>query len=362
MKRDDSVSIAKGIAIILMVFGHSIYDCYVNDYLILIRMPLFFIMSGYLFKEKYTTEPYTFINKRIKGIYIPLVKYSLLFLFLHNIFFIIGIYNDIYIDSGDVSRLYAPIDFIKKGFRIITSMQSYDRLLGGYWFIHSLFWGSLIFFFIKKTLNNSIISLILLLVSSYVFNYYNIAIPYFRINWLCLYAAFFIMIGHVYKKNNFNIHLNNYFLIAGLIFIGIIAYISPTSMTNCKHFQLLPYSTAAIIGTFIILRISNHIMYKNNTLSKILIWIGGQTFAILTWHMLSFKIISIIIILIYKEPFYRLAETLTINDYLVKGWWIAYWIIGVTIPILLNYSISNLNNKVLLLNKIIKQKNSNHLI
>ena len=97
-------------------------------------------------------------------------------------------------------------------------------------------------------------------------------------------------------------------------------------------------------------------MYKNNALSKLLIWIGGQTFAILTWHMLSFKIVSAIIIFIYNEPYYRLAETLTMNDYLIKGWWITYWIIGVTVPLLLNYSISKFKNKVLSLDKNNKSK------
>ena len=141
---DNSVSIAKGIAIILMVMGHASYPCYFNDFLTIIRMPLFFVMSGYLFKDKYLHNSIDFFKKKVRGIYIPYVKYCLLFIILHNQFFRVGIYNDSFIDVADVSRLYSIKDFVYRGFRILSSMTHYDRLLGGYWFLHTLFFASLI--------------------------------------------------------------------------------------------------------------------------------------------------------------------------------------------------------------------------
>lgn len=42
-KRDNSVTIAKAIAIILMVMGHSGCPDGINHYLGMIRMPLFFL-------------------------------------------------------------------------------------------------------------------------------------------------------------------------------------------------------------------------------------------------------------------------------------------------------------------------------
>ena len=351
MIRDNSVSIAKGIAIILMVFGHSIYNCYINDFLVLIRMPLFFIMSGYLFKNKYIFDCKSFINKRVKGIYWPLVKYSLIFLLLHNIFYNLGIYNNLYIDSGDVSRIYEPIDFLKKGIRIITSMTSYDRLLGGYWFLHSLFWGSIIFYFIKKATKPNYSILLLLLTICIASNYLNLSIPYFRINSLSLFAAFFIMFGHIYKTNNYKWHTNIFFIIISIIFIIIIAYTMPTNMVACKWFQIIQYSLAAIMGTLVIFRISNGIYKQNTVLSNFLNWVGGQTFAILTWHMLCFKVVSLIIIYIYNEPYHRLAETLTMEDFSRKGWWIGYWIIGIIIPLLINQLEIKLKNRIKILIK-----------
>ena len=54
--RDNSISIAKGIAIILMVLGHAQCPELLNRYLSMMRMPLFFFMSGYCFKIKYMDD------------------------------------------------------------------------------------------------------------------------------------------------------------------------------------------------------------------------------------------------------------------------------------------------------------------
>lgn len=48
-KRNDTLSIVKAIGIILMVIGHSGCPKYLNDYLYMFHMPLFFFCSGYFF-------------------------------------------------------------------------------------------------------------------------------------------------------------------------------------------------------------------------------------------------------------------------------------------------------------------------
>lgn len=73
-ERNNAVTIAKAIAIILMVMGHSKCPIVINHMLDLFLMPLFFIMSGYCFKDKYLTDGIGFIKQRIKGIYLPYIK------------------------------------------------------------------------------------------------------------------------------------------------------------------------------------------------------------------------------------------------------------------------------------------------
>ena len=55
--KDSSVTIAKGIGIILMVLGHSIgeYGDYltpVRSFIYMFHMPLFFILSGFFYKPQ----------------------------------------------------------------------------------------------------------------------------------------------------------------------------------------------------------------------------------------------------------------------------------------------------------------------
>ena len=126
--RDDKVTIAKGIGILLMVAAHAGIPDIVNRFIVMFHMPLFFFMSGYCFKEKYLSPPpITFINKRLKGLYIPFVKWSLLFLLLHNVFYYLNIYNDEYGFRGRVSSLYSMKEFASRFFSWITWTRTIIR-------------------------------------------------------------------------------------------------------------------------------------------------------------------------------------------------------------------------------------------
>lgn len=60
-------------------------------------------------------------------------------------------------------------------------------------------------------------------------------------------------------------------------------------------------------------------------------FIGQNTLTILTWHFLSFKVVSLIIIKIYDLPIERLSEFPVISEYATKGWWVAYFIMAMLV-------------------------------
>lgn len=151
---NDSVSIVKAIGIILMVLGHSGCPDFLYNFIYQFHMPLFFFISGYCFKEKYINDLSVFIKRRIKGLYLPYVKYSLLFLLLHNIFFRINIYNGEYGFNGRVSELYGYDTFFIKVINIITGMFGHEQLLGGFWFLKQLLFASIISLFAIKYIRN----------------------------------------------------------------------------------------------------------------------------------------------------------------------------------------------------------------
>ena len=76
MEREKSIDILKGIGIILVIVGH-IQEYIPKNFLIYLysfHMPLFFYISGYLYKERYenlNTKDY--IKKRAKQLVYPYI-------------------------------------------------------------------------------------------------------------------------------------------------------------------------------------------------------------------------------------------------------------------------------------------------
>lgn len=132
-KHYTEISVAKGILIILMVVGHTGIPCLLGKFIYQFHMPCFFLISGFLFKEKYLDDIKSFISRKIKGLYVPFVKYSLIFLLFHNIFYKLGVY----------SNYYSLHNFKMKIFQIFTLTGS-EQLLGGYWFLKELLYASII--------------------------------------------------------------------------------------------------------------------------------------------------------------------------------------------------------------------------
>ena len=116
----------------MMCVGHT--ECYwlIINFIYLFHMPLFFIAAGYFFSKKYEQDPWLFCKKRFKGLYVPFVKWSLLFLVLHNLMFKIGILNEQYGNwENGVTHPYSLHDFCQRLVHIVFSMGGYDEFLAG---------------------------------------------------------------------------------------------------------------------------------------------------------------------------------------------------------------------------------------
>lgn len=134
-----------------MVLAHSRFSEYGNYWINMFHMPLFFFMAGYCFKDKYLSDCKEYTLRRIKGIYVPYVKWATVFLLLHNVFYSLNIYNDTYGFRGSVSHLYTLKEFAINEVHIITKMGGTEQLLGGYWFLYTFFVASILSYFVIKT-------------------------------------------------------------------------------------------------------------------------------------------------------------------------------------------------------------------
>jgi len=100
---------------------------------------------------------------------------------------------------------------------------------------------------------------------------------------------------------------------------------------------LLFFPTVCVLY-FCILTIVQWLSRKaENKSVKCIVFIGDHTIEVLTWLFLSMKLVSLMLIVIYNLPIKRLSEFPVIEEYTRQGWWIAYLIVGVAIPVIWTY-------------------------
>lgn len=330
--REERITISKGLAIIFMVVCHAGLPYHLNHFINMFHMPLFFFVSGYCFKDKYLHNSFLFIKNKVKGLYVPFIKWSLLFLLLHNVFYYCNIYNSVF---GGVN-LYFLKDFILNAARLVFTMSETEQLLGGYWFLKQLFIGSIISLFVFNFLSKRLfIGAIFVLFATIITSMANMNLPIFHITYLSFLSTFFIVMGRVYKQYKYKFEgvysslLCFILVVFGSLFCG-------RSMLSCSTTDIIPYTLFALMGIIMMLNLSHMLSLKENCLKKIILLVGDHTLEVLTWHFLSFKIVSLLLVYMYGLPFEQIACFPVIPE-LSDLYWPLYAAVGVLVPIFVVY-------------------------
>ena len=331
------ISAAKGLLIILMVIGHSGVTQTIGEPLSLLRMPCFFLISGYLFKEKYLNNTKQFVYKKIKGLYFPFVKWSLMFLLLHNIFYHLNLYN----------IKYSTNDFLSKSIQIAT-MTGSEQLLGGFWFLKELLYASIISFFVFKLLVSlklrlniatllscSILFMALALIQSFV----NFKIPTIGSKTF-LATSYFIAGTAFHRVDMLFTNLNKLKIGIVLFVVFIISSVFVKGSINSQGYIIFTYYAVSIVASISLIFLTK---YFGKHVLCILDYIGKRTLYILIFHFISFKIVSLALITIDNKPFTELASFPVIENN-SSFLWIIYSIAGVTIPLLIKLGVDNISS------------------
>lgn len=340
--KNNVLSTAKGIGIILMVIGHcGAPDCIVKG-IYQFHMPLFFFCSGFFLKNIQDRDSLLSVyKKKYKGLYLKFIFWSLLFLSLHNVFIKLNIYNDAILNWAEYP--YDTKQFLNKAIIIIFTMNGYEQLVRSFWFLKQLFLASIFISTILYITNNlirykhsNLIILIALFMLTIISKYYNWALPAIWDISLVFMSSSFYFSGYIFKKYNLLNKLNkttySFFFLSVLI-LGV--YILPwTNMLGYSYKTTIPFFIVASSGTILTLNIAQKLETYRGRL--ILYYIGKNTMIILALHMLCFKIGNMLKILIYDFPLHRLAEYQIIEDN-NSYFWVIYTIIGITIPLLFDY-------------------------
>lgn len=272
MKRNSTISIAKAVAIILMVMSHSGLPMELRAYISMFHMPLFFICSGYCFNDKYVTCFSRYAIKRIKGLYIPFIKWGVLFLLLHNVFYNIGIYNSYYGFIGHVTHLYTWKEYFTYFIEIILLINTKEMLLGGYWFLHTMFFASFIAYMVFRYININMLGFVIVLIISLLCLHLNIVIPYMNVGYMEFLAAAMIVVGREIK--NYDIQRSWLFTSICFFIVLIASIFIPRTMANVDVISIIPYVLISIIGFLMVFSVSAKFVGK---FRSVMIYIGNHT-------------------------------------------------------------------------------------
>lgn len=325
-----TISIAKGMGILLMVVGHSgCYSC-INHWLYMFHMPLFFFLSGFLFKDKYLNNKTLFLKRKIKGLYFPFVTWVIIFALLHNTLTTIHINSTYYTPDSLQNHILSAFIF------------HYDEaLVGGYWFLRELFYANIIaipsIYLLSRLHYHWHEKPLILILSGLI-----LSIIIITIAWILSYTiadcftvsllgSSYILTGYLYSKIGKILSIWASIGIIGISFLFSLIINIDMSMlaaTGKKIFLDFPMALICIIA---IISICSVISGK---FSNILDYIGSRTLDILTFHFISMKFISLFAIFLLGLEIDVLTSHPTI-PHIGGVWWIGYSAAGLIIPIAL---------------------------
>lgn len=336
---DSSILKLRALGILLMVFGHvGAAGCNpLNNFIYMFHMPLFFFISGYCFKEKYLYECRLFFCRRIKRLYVPFILWGIIFLLLHNVFFYLNFYSYDYGFKGHGSCMYSLSDFIQKIMGTIV-MHNTEQLLGGYWFLHSLFCGTIIAWVLLKYVKSYVACIGITLFTGILCNKFNLSFFDDYVSSREISAAFLFVVGNYFSKKQIK-NFNSFYIFGCFILTlcGSVFWHYDMSSGNCSNKIYLPYLFTSVLAVWSLYSLIVKCQFGSYKASRLLCFIGSHTMEILTWHFLCFKLVSFFIVEIYGLPLARIAEFPSISEYTIKGWWGAYFLVGVFVPLIFPY-------------------------
>lgn len=345
--RNYTISIVKGIGIILMVVGHAEAPWFITNFIYTFHMPLFFIAAGYFFSRKYLNDPWTFISRRIKGLYVPFVTWAVIFLVLHNLWFKLGLLNEAYGNwTGGVTHPYTVSQFWTRLMLIFTNMSGYDEFMAGaFWFFRGLLLASVLFLLLYKLIDSrtnlrpaASVTLICLLAVAFTAFHISTGVKIKAVPngfWREVWGIFFFGIGVLYRQYEGRIREHRALFVAYFLLLCGAAWLHLSGMNNGGRFRdLWSLPVTGCLGWLMVHYMASRINRREGRLRRLLVFIGDNTLYVFILHIISFKIVSAIKIMYYGLPTEMIGCHMVIHYNNTDFFWPVYSVVGVAVPLL----------------------------
>lgn len=263
------IDIAKAIAIILMVVGHTSIPSIASDFIYAFHMPLFFIASGWTTNwNKYSFCD--FIKKRSISLLFPFFFYSVIVLFIHVHYGWMTMDEWLVKGWGDGYALwFIPVLFIAT--IIVKSLYAFRETGGG-----RLFW----------------VALVMVLSLGIDLHYYHM-----RLTWNLSsipYAVFMIVVGSEWSKLDFKFLRWIRFIVAISAFLVVLIISHYWRLDICFNniTPILPLTIGAISGSIIVFLMAKMIEKYSGKLATLFISIGKETYVIVAFSQITIMLLN----------------------------------------------------------------------
>lgn len=348
-KRNQQIDVLRGIAIMLVVWAHVPlpFGRIINFF----HMPLFFIISGYLFRGGGFEK---FIKRKIERLYIPFVSVQVLFLVFRNILVELNIYNEN--SSWTKGKIESWGGYFEELIHIFC-FDNCDLLLSPTWFLSVLFICSIMFWFIKKIVKDLKLCLVICTICmliGIILTEYEIGVDWLygreKIN-TSLVALFFYALGHNINMIGESCEKTILFIMSkkvlciGFILIGVVTLFCfdfilnmTVGMVNNAYSNVPGFLFCSILGCVLIYIVSC-VIVKIELLKRFFCLLSKYSLEIMIMHWFMAKGMSFLIIFIKSEPIEKLGYIVTLPNLNYIYYFIYFvWMLvaSITVSILIN--------------------------
>lgn len=350
-KRSVEIDLVRGLAIILMVIGHT--ETAAQGFIYLFHMAVFFMASGYLYRESAADSVASvkqYVIRKIKRLWVPYAVWTAIFSIFRNVFIDWNIYTTNPMILSEVESRYAALTPYWTGKEIILNivkgciLPGNVQVGGALWFCATLLQITVLYavidFILRRMLKREqvmiaqgIVSLVFLLIGYwcslkgiFVFGIVR------TFSFYCLYY-----LGFVFKKY-IERHFGDSAIKAALVMAGsflLLLICNPLGEIALGENDLKDplFLLVTSISGWLLLYEAAVLLKKVPFLCKTLTYIGANTLPIVIFHLLAFKIVSYIGVWRNGQKWYLVAAF----PVLYRGglWWMAYTVVGIVVPLLL---------------------------
>ncbi|MDD5999211.1 MAG: acyltransferase family protein [Lachnospiraceae bacterium] len=315
--RIEYLDIAKGIGIIIVVWFHARGPF--HSYFSLFFMPLFFLISGYLYNPNNTLS--NFIKRKFLSLYVPFVFWNLCFLFLRSL-------------NG-----FSLSHTIRFTLKVLLTLDKDGDYLGAIWFLGALFTESVLYkvldtFLSRWRYRRTFITVVFCLRAVFAFR---IDLPY-RLSRTLILGMFFAIGYLIREQYAFFLRFHTrWSVIATSIAFLLIGTLTEHTMGDNEYSSAPLFVIGALAGSYLTICLSKWIESNPHPVMRkcknLCCYLSRNSIDIVIWQFVCFRIAIAIQLIVYHLP---ITDVLKYGNRFDTngGWWILYLITGLFVPIL----------------------------